>query len=876
MRKTVLFLVIALFANLAYTQVWHDDADISRRNRKKTTNNFYEIQRNFNGFWEGQNIDRGFRYVDGAKKKAVGWKQFKRWEWFWETRVDFLTGDFPQTNIWLEQLNYTNINSEEADQSNWVSLGPSSSAGGYAGIGRINCITFHPTNNNIIWTGAPSGGLWKTTDGGTSWQILTDNLPILGVSDIILADDYTTSNTIYIATGDRDGRDNYSVGVLKSTDDGVSWRSTGLSYNLGDGAIITRLLGYPGNTDILYACLNGILTKSTDAASSWTVLAQGYFYDMEFKPNCEDTVLYAARRNLSNLNIELIKTSDAGSNWRVVHTFSSSTRRVELAVSEADSTFVYALAANNLGGLEGVYKSTNSGESFSQVYDGSVVGNNLLNWYSGPNDSETGGQGWYDLTLAVAPNNPNVLYLGGINTWKSTDGGTSWTLTSHWHAQGMSIPAVHADKHSMVYQSADVFFEGNDGGIYKTTDGGATWIDLTNEMVISQMYKLGVSQIVADEVITGLQDNGSKLHSGTTWTDVKSGDGMECIIDYSDINTQYATYVYGQIDRTTDHWTSQTNITENIPGNLKGAWVTPYFLNPLNPNILYVGYADVWRSNNKGDSWTKISDVNLSQRKIRAMRIAPSDTSVIYITDHSYFYKTSDGGATWTNLTANLPSTSNALTSIEVAYNNPDHIWISFGGFDNINAYESTDGGTTWTNISEGLPNVPANSIIHNSMTVDGDIQLYMGTDLGVFFKEGDRPWEEFRNNLPNVTVSEVEIYYDSTDNQNSKIYACTYGRGLWKSNLASFTQTSIDDEFLAKVGISIYPNPSKGKFFIENTGESIVSKVAVYDVSGKKVYESNLEKSIYTVDLTHVAKGVYVIKLIIDDKKVSSKILIK
>ena len=872
MKKITLILLATLLASLTYGQVWHDDADIMKQRKKSTINNFYDIQRNFNKYWDGKNVKKGYYYTDDQKKKASGWKQFKRWEWFWETRVDFLTGDFPQTNILMEQQNYTNINSNKADQSNWVSLGPSSSRGGYAGVGRINCITFHPTNNDIIWVGAPSGGLWKTKNGGESWTVLTDNLPIIGVSDIVLANDYTTSNTIFLSTGDRDARDNYSIGVLKSTDDGVTWNSTGLSYNLADGVILTKLLGYPQNTNILYASSNQGIKKSTDGGGSWTTITQGYFYDMEFKPTCEDAVIYAVRNN--NGAREIIKTSDAGANWHVVYTFSSKIRRIELAVSKADKAVVYALAANDLGGLEGVYKSTNSGESFSKIYDGLVEGNNLLNWSKEQNDLETGGQGWYDLTLAVAPDNSNVLYLGGINTWKSTDGGVSWSLASHWHAHGFTVEAVHADKHSMAYQSNNVFFEGNDGGLYRTTDGGASWVDLTNGMVISQMYKLGVSQSVSGEVVTGLQDNGTKLCQQEYWTDVKGGDGMECIIDYSDVNTQYATYANGQIDRTTNHWVNKVNISANIPGGVKGAWVTPYVLNPLNPKVIYVGYADVWRSNDQGDSWTKISDVNLSQRKIRAMEVANSDTNVIYITDHRSFYKTTNGGEPWINLTANLPSSSNALTSIEVDHRDANHIWISFGGFDNINVYESRDGGVTWTNISEGLPNVPVNSVIHNTMSAN--MQLYAATDLGVYFKDGDKTWEVFSNNLPNVTVSELEIYYDYNNKPNSILYASTYGRGLWKSNLASFKSNSIDNKFLDKIGIKIYPNPSDGKFVVENTGASIVSKITVYNVSGEMIYQENIKNLVNTINLGEVSKGFYFIEFIVDGKNISSKILIE
>ena len=463
--------------------------------------------------------------------------------------------------------------------------------------------------------------------------------------------------------------------------------------------------------------------------------------------------------------------------------------RVELDPSQSDSTIVYAMASNDDGGLEGIYKSENSGETFSKIYDGTVSGNNLLNWYDG--DSDIGGQGWYDLTLSVSPVDENHLFLGGINSWVSSDGGINWNIVNHWYGEG-GVPAVHADKHFMEFQNATTFFEANDGGIYKTIDGGNNWSDLTDGMVISQIYKLGVSQTVSDEVILGLQDNGSKLISSDTWYDVKGGDGMECIIDYTNANVQYATYVYGQIDRTTDHWSNwQTvvSISDSIPGGENGAWVTPYIIDPVNNQTIYVGYEDVWKTTNRGNSWTKISSLSLSN-KIRSIAIAPSDNKTLYITDFDNFYKTTNGGSNWINLTSNLPSTSNSITYISVDAYDPTHIWITFGGYNNVKAFESFDGGNSWNDISTGLPSVPANTIIQNNFSKTQ--QLYAGTDIGVFFKDGTSDWALFSNNLPSVIVTELEIFYDLSTPENSILYASTYGRGLWKSKLSSFDMTEI------------------------------------------------------------------------------------
>jgi len=801
MKNLTILILLTFVSGAIFSQSWNEN--FYSTNKSKGSSNFYEIQKDFNDYWASYDVKGGYYVKDGEKYKAGGWKQFKRWEWYWETRINSETGDFPKVNILKTQQNFLAKNKSKSDESNWQSMGPVSSKGGYAGVGRINCVAFHPTDNNTFWIGAPSGGLWKTIDGGNTWEVLTDNLPVIGVSEIIIPDDYETSKTIYIATGDRDGGDNYSIGVLKTTDDGATWQATGLTFDVSWRYRITRMLVHPTQQNIFYVATNGGIYKSTDSGANWDNVFDGLFFDLEFKPNCEDTVLYAASIN----NSEIFKTEDAGENWTSVHAFPTSAYRIELDVAQSDSTIVYALASTQSGGLEGVYKSSNSGISFTQVYDGTISGNNLLNWYA--NSSETRGQGWYDLTLSVSPVDENYLFLGGINSWKSSDGGVNWSMVNHWWGDG--VPAVHADKHYMEYQDENTFFEANDGGIYKTTDGGDTWIDLTNGMVISQIYKLGVSQTVEDEVVTGLQDNGSKLISSGVWDDVKGGDGMECIIDYTDVNVQYATYTNGQIDRTTNHWVTKVDISQNILGeeNENGAWVTPYVIDPLNNQTIYVGYEDVWKTTDRGDSWTKISDLSLSN-KIRSMAIAPSDNKTIYLTDFDQFYITNNGGVSWTDLTSNLPVTDNSITYISVAAYNPSHVWITYGGYDNVKAYESLDGGDSWSDISAGLPEVPTNTIIENKLA--STQQLYAGTDIGVFIKDGGSDWTLFSNNLPSVTVTELEIYYNETDPLNSVLYASTYGRGLWKSSLAFFEL------------VSIQVSGVNGPFYVSNVNSAEIS----------------------------------------------------
>jgi photosystem II stability/assembly factor-like uncharacterized protein len=739
-------------------------------NKSKAELTFYDYQKAFNDYWEPFNVQRGF-YTDdnGKKQKAHGWKQFKRWEYLWESQIDIKTGKFPDVNPLETYQKWEKTHGQNVTKSaNWQVMGPNSSDGGYAGIGRINTIGFHPDNNNTYWIGAPAGGLWKTTDNGNTWTNLTDNNPVLGVSDILVFDDFATTNTIYIATGDRDAWDNRSVGVLKSTDGGSTWNATDLSYTLSQNMMVNRLLGDPSDNQTIIAATSGGVYKTIDGGTTWdNQLTSISFKDMEYKPG-DFSIMYGSTGSGS-----VYKTDDNGQTW--TETLSTGRSRVELAVTPANNAIVYAIVANYDNGLYGIYKSTDSGDSFTQVWDGTQPYQNLLGWYNGDDD---GGQGWYDLAIAASPIDENVLLIGGVNSWKSEDGGNSWDLSGHWYG-GYGGQEVHADVHMLKFRENGDLFQTNDGGIYISTSSGeaGSWIDKTNGMEISQIYKLSVSQTNDDEVIIGLQDNGTKLTWDGNWADVMGGDGMECLIDYSNENIQYGTIYYGQIDRTLNHWQSSSDVSASS----NGAWVTPFVIDPNNPTVLYAGYANLFKSTNRGDNWTQISNIN-SSNKLRSIALSQSDPGVIYTADTYSIYKSINDGENWENITNGLPG-SNAITNIAVKNDDPNTVWVTLGGYDANAIYESTNGGESWTNISAGLPELPATSVVQNTL-ISNEVHLYISTRIGIYFKKGTDNWVSYNTNLPNVRVSELEIYYDYNNINNCKLRAATYGRGLWESPL--------------------------------------------------------------------------------------------
>ncbi|MGM0497113.1 MAG: VPS10 domain-containing protein [Bacteroidota bacterium] len=787
--KITLFSLFFIITNMVYSQPWMEYVDADKKKQDKVT--FFDIQKAFNKYEKEHNIENGYLIKDGEKHKAGGWKQYKRWEHFWEVRVDPETGEFPEKTPFQEyKKSIQNKNKEKlTDNSNWVNLGTDSSDGGYHGIGRLNCIEFHPEDENTYWVGAPSGGLWETTNDGASWKTLTDTNTVIGVSDIAIPSDYETSETIYIATGDRDAGDNYSTGVLKSTDGGVTWKES-LSFDVANTELVNHLLIDPNDDNILTAATTKGIMKTTDAGESWNKIANVTLKDIEFKPG-NAGVIYGST---SSDPTKIYRSVDSGKTW--TESLSKEGNRTELTVSADDPEVVYAVVANTDNGLDSIYKSTNSGVDFSAVYGDK----NLLGWESDGRDE--GGQGWYDLTIIADPNHADTVFVGGINTWRSVDGGNNWEIVNHWWGDG--VPAAHADKHAMEYQNGtSVLFEGNDGGIYRTTDSGESWEDLTNGMVISQIYKLATAQSDTDIVINGLQDNGTKLYHKGDWYDVMGGDGMKCMIDYTDADIQYGTVYYGDISRTTDMWSSDTKITPSDAA--RGAWVTPFAMHPENSETIYGGYADLWKSTDKGANWSKISDVT-SNNKLRSIAISESNPDYIYIADLYNIWKTEDGGNSWADITDGLPVSDAAITNIEVHYSAPDTIWVSMGGYDNNNVYETIDGGNTWSNVSAGLPDLPVLDVIQDKSFSDS-VVLYAGTDVGAYRKTSDSDWSNFSNQLPNVIVNDLDIYYDKSKG-NNVLRAATYGRGLWERPIPN-------KEFLADPDI-LKVNPAIDSIEIE------------------------------------------------------------
>jgi len=860
MRKTTLFTLLLAGLIIPRTGLLAQNKQAAGKNQPVK---FDDVREKANTYFNQHPSDQ--KEEDGI------YAQYKRWEWFTEQRV-MPNGEFPAPGItWNEWKNYARSHSHSiantaSNSGNWSFIGPTTTPGGYEGLGRIACIAFHPTVANTFWIGTPAGGLWKTTDGGTTWTTTTDNtLPVLGVSDIAI--DPTNANVMYIATGDGDQGslsaltggywgDTKSVGVLKSTDGGATWNTTGLSFQVQNTILIRRLLIHPTNHMVLIAATSNGVYRTNDGGVTWNQFGNGiYFNDLAFKPG-DPSIVYTTTSDFGG-NAQVYTSIDTAITFNQSSNFTGA-GRIQLGTSAFTPNVVHALCANSsTRGFNGLFVSRNSGTSFTPLYAAGAT--NLLN--NSFDGSGTDGQGEYDLTYLMSPTDTNTLYVGGVNTWKSTDAGKTWALNTMWTANSGQNPGgvitIHADKHFMANDphNAGTIYQTNDGGIYKTTDG-ITWTDKSNGLGISQVYRIGTSVTNANLNMTGLQDNGSRKFDTGTWSYASGGDGCECIIDYANPQNMYASYVQGTIYATTDAWaTTSTTISANIPGTPTGAWITPYVMDPVSPATLYAGYADVYKTPDMGATWTQISSglTTSSTDYLKILAVAPSDNQTIYAGTFDSIYVTSNGGTNWKSISGF--SMGNKKTYIAINPTNPLMAWVTISRYAaGEKVYKTSDGGTTWTNVSGTLPNLPVNCIVYEKGSNNG---LYIGTDIGVFYmNDSMTDWIPFSTGLPNIVVSELEIQYSSKE-----LRAGTFGRGLWKTDLYSLS-TGIKENSSNSNAVQVFPNPTKGSFTLNISDFKGMDKANLYNYLGETLKVIDIRTPLSQIDLSTYADGIYYLGL--------------
>ncbi|MDU8886733.1 T9SS type A sorting domain-containing protein [Yeosuana sp. MJ-SS3] len=794
MKRILLFSFLLFFcsvqAQFNQDAPWIENLNVEQR-RSVNPVTFQEIVDSFNAYWANKD----------PNIKGSGYKPFKRWEVFWENFVK-KDGTLPTQaelwNTWLKYKAQEENKSSFVDLSNWQPVGPFDhvNTGSWSsGQGRVNAIIVDPILPTTYYSGAPAGGIWKSTDSGVTWSPLSDQLPQIGVSGIAI--DYNDSNIIYIATGDDDANDSYSVGVMKSIDGGAIWNTTGLNTS-NSPTSMNDIYMNPNDSDMLWVATNGGVYKTIDGGTNWVEKLNGNIKDIKLKPGDPSTI-YAVTTNTFYISSDFGETfSDISSGLPA----SSNRMVIDITPDNPDVVYVLSSLSNN---FQGVYKSTNSGLTFTETSAG--VTSDIF-------DGST--QAYYDMALAVSDTDEDEIYTGVLNIWKSSDGGANFTKLNNWSSPS-SPSYTHADIHLLRFYNGELF-AGTDGGFYKSSNGGSNFTDLTEGMQIGQFYRITVSNESSQKMVGGLQDNGGFALNEGQWQVYYGADGMDTAIDRFNSDLFYGfTQFGGSLNISTSSGGSLNNqigapTDETGTNDSGGNWITPLVMSKNGE--MYAGYSKLYKF--CGGSWQAISSSFGSD--IDVLEIDDLNSDNIYVGLNNVLWKSTDGGFNFSN----LETFSSDITSIEVNNNDSNIVYITTSGsggkvFKKIGAATSTD-------ITGSLPNVTKNVIKHQNLHSLNP--LFLGTSLGVYrYDDTLGDWELFENNLPTVTVRDLELNLN-----DNNITAATYGRGIWQSSIPVETLTNeLSLENIENLNFSLGCGDFSGiQARVKNLGTNTVNSIDV------------------------------------------------
>lgn len=798
--KKIYLLTLIILGSLSGFSQFNDKAPwMGSNNTAKKEQTFNDIVLAFNTYWEDKDHNT----------KGSGHKPFKRWENYWQNLVKedgTLMSSEDLWKAWVQKNNSKNARLA-LPTSNWTPTGPfthTNTGSWSSGQGRVNFICVDPSNPSTIYIGAPAGGLWKSTNNGSTWTVLTDNLPQIGVSGIAV--DYSNPNTIYIATGDKDSSDTNFAGVFKSTDGGTTWTNTGA---LSGTSLAGDLFIHPTNNQILWCITNSGIFRTTNGGTSWTNVRAGNFAQgsLRLKPS-DPTTVYAVDGD------NFYKSTDTGATFTMntgTAGLPAASGRLVMDVTPANSNYIYILSSTTGNGFQGIYRSVDSGATWTKT----AVTTNVLE----------STQSWYDLALAVSSTNADELFTGCLNVWKSTDGGATAVKVNNWSSPS-SASYTHADIHYLGFYG-NRLFAGTDGGIYVSSNSGVNFTSLTAGLQISQFYKVAVSKQSSGKLVGGLQDNGGHAYSGSVWKNYYGADGMDTGVDPNDSNKFYGFIQYGGTMYISNNAGNSNSSSVSAPAAEKGTnddggnWVTPLATNSAGE--IFSGYSRLYRLN--GSAWTQQSTGTIGTGDIELVAVDPSNDNTMYVSNGTRLYKSTDRGVTFVN----TYTAGSTITSICVNYSNSNIVYLTTSGTGG-QAQKSIDGGTTFTNFSTNLPAIGKNVIRHQGRNTLNP--LYLGTTLGVYYRDDSMSqWEPFDINLPNVPVTDLEINIE-----DNTITAATYGRGIWQSPIP--VEVPANDLKLVSVDAPTESITCNGtispQISVKNSGTNPVSSVDItYEYNG-------------------------------------------
>jgi photosystem II stability/assembly factor-like uncharacterized protein len=718
----------------------------------------------------------------------------------------------------------------------WTERGPSN-------IGaRVTDMVVHPTNSNIVFAAHATSGVFKTTDAGSTWEPISDDLPVLTIGAMAL--EPGNPDILYVGTGEANAN-SYSflgMGLYKSTDGGATWTYKGLE----ETRYIARVVVDPLDTDRIWVAGTGALFgtnpergvyRSLDAGDSWDLVLSltdsTACTDIAIDPTRPDTVYAAMWERVRGLTYRqsagptsgLYRSYDGGDTWvELTNGLPSGddVGRIGISVCATSPNVIYAMYADHPGYFAGVYKSTDYGDTWTRTNDGAL--SNLTSSF-----------GWYFGQIRVDPNDANRVFAMGVPFYRSQNGGASWTEVGSYN---------HVDHHAMAFDPSNpsTIWEGNDGGIYVSYNSGTSWTKLYDQPT-NQFYAITIDYLNPQRLYGGTQDNGTlRTPDGGTdnWDHIFGGDGFYCNVDPTDSDVIYVEYQWGQLYKSTDFGYYWDSAMDGINGGDRRNWSTPVVMDPSDHLTLYCGTYRVYRTTNGAGWWDAISgdltngDQGASFGTITTIAVAPSDPDVIYVgTDDSNVWVTQTGVGSWTNISASLPNRWVTRVSVD-----PSDAGIAYATFSGLRwdeeigyVYRTTDYGVTWTDITGNLPGAPVNSIV---VDPDQTSRLFVGTDVGCYYTENlGTSWQVLGTGLPAVPVHDVKLHQPTRT-----LVAGTHGRSMHSFDLSTLTNISADEvRPPVFASLSNHPNPFNPNTTVtfSLTRASEVS-LEVYDIAGKRV----------------------------------------
>ncbi len=791
----------------------------------------------------------------------------------------------------------------------WSPMGPINIGG------RTLALAIHPNNPDTIFAGSASGGLWKSTVGGSglnAWKYIRTGFPVLGVAAIAI--DPQNPDIMYIGTGESYGtevnmpgigpvrttRGSYGIGILKSIDGGETWQKS-LDWTLDQRRAIQKITINPLRPKSVWAATTEGTYRSYNGGETWALIHDVKMTtDIVINP-LDTNIVFTANGGMGSLGHGIYRTNNGGDTFEKMDLVSSGgpsqfQGKAVLDMSQSDPDIVMASIGGSNGntgtgqGIEGnrtwLMRTENGGDSWSLEFTNT--------------DFYAKFQGWYSHAVAIHPDNPQIIWATGQPQvlFRSDNGGENLNAVSSQPADPPSqndptnlYPFLSnwADHHDIIYHptNPDVIYFINDGGVFRTTDGGATLENCNSGYQTVQFYNgVSNSDTKGNLMLGGLQDNNSIIYEGSlNWRRGWAGDGSWTALNQSNNNIAYLSAQYGQAVFSNDLFTqSQFGDRSIHPGfdvfpTSETNFITPLIISPADNKTLYMGGEKILKSTDDGISWQITNNGNvLDGNAMSAMAASHQDVNIVYATSspketRANVYRTNNGGNSWFQITGSLPD--RFPTDIAVDPTNDQNIYITFGGFGSSHVFKSNDSGASWIDIGTGLPDIPTWSV-----TVDPDFpnHLYVGNEIGVFQSlDGGNSWENISGNLPDAIFAMDLIISKS----NRKLRLASHGNGAYEIPLElAVSNEEYDTPYSFELRQN-YPNPFNPSTTIQySLQESSFVQLDVFDINGKQVtslVNQRQSSGNYTVsfDGTNLSSGTYLYKLRAGNQSITKKMVL-